>query len=279
PVRRGEDVAVVERLADAHGNRLLADRHVQEAGQLARPEALLDLLLEAPDQQHLPQESAQAILAQRPFPLDLRHDGECKGDPTARASPSPRRCKAALRGVLSRARILRIRALPASFRGLLFAGGEDDSRTVGSLMLSPVSLVDLCRGDRRAAGGLERSLRRGRALLERLPGARGAANGAAQSGPMESGRTGKARTSWERRRKRRLGRQARLSLPGSAALRLRRVAGDGPALLRAPRRGGDSGSGARAARALGHAARPDAGAGLVPRRPQRLTRSHALAAA
>jgi hypothetical protein len=55
---RGEDVAVVERLTDADSDRLLADRNVEEAGQLARAEALLDLLLEAPDQEHLAQEIA-----------------------------------------------------------------------------------------------------------------------------------------------------------------------------------------------------------------------------
>src|SRR5205823_8930378 len=76
PVRavgRREDVTVVERLANADRHRLLADRDVQEAGQLAGAETLLDLLLEAPDQEHLAQKRAQALLAQRPFSLDLRH--------------------------------------------------------------------------------------------------------------------------------------------------------------------------------------------------------------
>ena len=76
PVRavgRGEDVAVVHRLADADRDRLLADRHVQEPGQLAGAEPLLDLLLEAPDQEHLAQELAQPLLGQAPFRLDLRH--------------------------------------------------------------------------------------------------------------------------------------------------------------------------------------------------------------
>ena len=72
-VGRGEDVAVLHRLADADLGRLLTDRDVQEAGQLAGAETLLDLLLEAPDQEHLAQEVAQPLLGQRPPLLDLRH--------------------------------------------------------------------------------------------------------------------------------------------------------------------------------------------------------------
>ena len=45
-VRRGEDVAVLHRLADADRDRLLADRDMEEARQLAGAEPLLDLLLE-----------------------------------------------------------------------------------------------------------------------------------------------------------------------------------------------------------------------------------------
>src|SRR5262249_15820358 len=44
PVRRGEDIAVLHRLADADRDRLLPDRNVQEPRQLAGAEALLDLL-------------------------------------------------------------------------------------------------------------------------------------------------------------------------------------------------------------------------------------------
>ena len=79
PVRavgRGEDVAVVERLADADRDGLLADRDVQEARQLPGAELLLDLLLEAPDQEHLAQEGADTLLAERGFALDLRHGPE-----------------------------------------------------------------------------------------------------------------------------------------------------------------------------------------------------------
>jgi hypothetical protein len=75
-VGRGEDVALVQRLADADGDRLLPDRDVQEPGQLACAEALLDLLLETPDEEHLAQEIPQPFLAQRAFPLNLRHEAE-----------------------------------------------------------------------------------------------------------------------------------------------------------------------------------------------------------
>ena len=75
-VGRGEDVAVLHRLADADRDRLLADRDVQEAGQLAGAEALLDLLLEAADQQHLAEEVAQLLVRERPCAC-------------ARPSPSP----------------------------------------------------------------------------------------------------------------------------------------------------------------------------------------------
>ena len=48
--------------ATADRDRLLADRHVQEPGQVTGSELLLDLLLEAPDQQHLAQKLTQALL-------------------------------------------------------------------------------------------------------------------------------------------------------------------------------------------------------------------------
>src|SRR5581483_3754427 len=67
-VRRGEDVTVLHRLAHADRDRLLADRDVQEAGQLAGAEPLLDLLLEVPDEQHLAQELAQPFLRESGFP-------------------------------------------------------------------------------------------------------------------------------------------------------------------------------------------------------------------
>ena len=76
-VRGREDVAVLHRLADADRDRLLADRDMQEAGQLAGAEALLDLLLDVPDQEHLAEELAQAFLREPgPLALDLRHEPE-----------------------------------------------------------------------------------------------------------------------------------------------------------------------------------------------------------
>ncbi len=52
-VRRRDDVTFLERAADADG-AALADRDMEEAGQLAGPETLFDLLLEAADQEHFP---------------------------------------------------------------------------------------------------------------------------------------------------------------------------------------------------------------------------------
>src|SRR5205085_6361905 len=72
-MRRAEDIAVVHRLADADVGGLLTDRDVEEAGQLAGAEPLLDLLLEPADQQHLPQQLAQPLLRQRTSFLDLGH--------------------------------------------------------------------------------------------------------------------------------------------------------------------------------------------------------------
>ena len=71
-MRRREHVAVLHRAADADADRLLADRDVQEAGQLAGAEPLLDLLLEAADQQHVVQELGQLLLREL---LPLRHAG------------------------------------------------------------------------------------------------------------------------------------------------------------------------------------------------------------
>jgi len=75
-MRRGDDVAVAERTADADGAGLLADRDVEEAGQLAGTEPLLDLLLEAPDKEHFAQDVLQIHLREARALLDLRaHDG------------------------------------------------------------------------------------------------------------------------------------------------------------------------------------------------------------
>ena len=80
-MRRGDDVAVLERAADADRARLLADRDVQEAGQLARAETLLDLLLEAADQEHLAQDVLEVGLRQACALFDLRHGPECTVPP------------------------------------------------------------------------------------------------------------------------------------------------------------------------------------------------------
>ena len=64
-MRRGEDVALLHRLADADGDGLLADIDVQEARKIAGAEALLHLLLEAADQQHLAQELVQRLVVER----------------------------------------------------------------------------------------------------------------------------------------------------------------------------------------------------------------------
>ena len=64
-VRRGDHVVRLERRHHARRDGLLADRDVQEARQLAGAEALLDLLLEAPDQQHLAEKLAETLVRQR----------------------------------------------------------------------------------------------------------------------------------------------------------------------------------------------------------------------
>src|SRR6185312_6139415 len=66
-------VAVRERPTNPDRDGLLADRDVQEPRQLAGAEALLDLLLEAPDQEHLPEELAQGLLRDPAALLDFRH--------------------------------------------------------------------------------------------------------------------------------------------------------------------------------------------------------------
>ena len=77
-MRRGEDVPFRHRARHADGDRLLADGHVQEAGQLAGAELLLDLFLEAPDEQHLAVEVPQALLREPALPcrLCLGHEPE-----------------------------------------------------------------------------------------------------------------------------------------------------------------------------------------------------------
>src|SRR5204863_7235279 len=74
---------VGERPANADVDGLLADRDVQEARQLTRPEAFLDLLLEAPDQEHFPEEFAQRLFGDPAALFDFRHgpDSTLRGMP------------------------------------------------------------------------------------------------------------------------------------------------------------------------------------------------------
>ena len=69
-VRRGDDVVLLERLADADRDRLLTDGDMEESGQLTGAEALLHLLLETANEEHLPEEFLQAS-AGRNLPLFL----------------------------------------------------------------------------------------------------------------------------------------------------------------------------------------------------------------
>src|SRR5437763_5337525 len=70
---RGDHVSVGERPADADRPRLLPDRDVQEPRQLPGSEALLDLFLETPNQDHLPEQLAQGLFGAPAAPLDFRH--------------------------------------------------------------------------------------------------------------------------------------------------------------------------------------------------------------
>ena len=72
-MRRSDDVAVAERATDADRARLLADRDVKEAGQVAGAEPLLDLLLEAPNEEHLAQDVLQIRLRKARALLNLGH--------------------------------------------------------------------------------------------------------------------------------------------------------------------------------------------------------------
>ena len=72
-MRGRDDVALLERATDADRDRLLADGDVEEAGQLAGAKPLLDLFLEAADEEHLAEEVAQGLLGQLAAFLDLGH--------------------------------------------------------------------------------------------------------------------------------------------------------------------------------------------------------------
>src|SRR5262249_51070781 len=76
-MRGCDHVAVLERPADADGAGFLPDRDMEKARQLARTEALLDLLLEATDQEHLPQDVPQFGLREARSLRHLCHGGQC----------------------------------------------------------------------------------------------------------------------------------------------------------------------------------------------------------
>jgi hypothetical protein len=61
PVRRSDHVAVFQCPANADRDSLLPDGDVEEAGQLAGAKALLDLLLETANEEHLAQEILQTV--------------------------------------------------------------------------------------------------------------------------------------------------------------------------------------------------------------------------
>ena len=102
-VRGGDHVAVLERPADADGTRLLPDRNVQEPGQLTRAEPLLDLLFEAPNQQHFAQNVLQLVLAQRGLLLlHLCHGRSVRFAPCASSTSGQRWKRAWIRGGTTR---------------------------------------------------------------------------------------------------------------------------------------------------------------------------------
>ena len=67
-VGRRDHIPLHEGTAHADGDRLLADRDVQESSQVTGPETLLDLLLETADEEHLPQD-VQELLTRQSLPL------------------------------------------------------------------------------------------------------------------------------------------------------------------------------------------------------------------
>ena len=61
-----DHVVRLERGAHAGSHGLLPDRDMEEARQLTGSEALLDLLLESPDHEHLAEELAQSLIREVP---------------------------------------------------------------------------------------------------------------------------------------------------------------------------------------------------------------------
>ena len=302
-VRGGEDVAVLQRLADADGDGLLADRDVEEAGQLARAEALLDLLLEAPDEQHLAQEVAQRLLGQRRLVSRPWPRPQCRARSRSRVD-EPGRTVARGRGRASR-RLGR-------GAGSRCAVADDRRRPRAAALLGPahagslrrhVPLLSGAAAGRRVPGGRRARCSRGsttsgsaasssssrRDLAAAVGRRRATTARVGLAGPSSrrcrpTGATLWARSSFEstdyvERAALLLAPLNPARTPDGFALPLprrapRRATAPRPRwspLPRAPRRAGDPGLGRDPPRALRHGARPHAGPGLVRRREGRVT--------
>ena len=149
----------------ADGNGLLADRDVQEARQLAGAEALLDLLLETADQQHLAEELAQPLVGQScsrsRLPLDLGHGAVHLSCDPMRLVAQWRRIEAELPTGWSEARLRSPSPLRRSSPG----------RPRCSVLRTPVDPATPC-SSRRTGGGTGVGPDAVGRLLERLDGER-----------------------------------------------------------------------------------------------------------
>ena len=276
----GDHVAVLERAADPDGDRFLADRDVQEPGQLSRAKPLLDLLLEAPDQQHLAEELAQIRFRERAFLLHLRHEPQFMlrllrlvdqfselerglADDWSRATPPAhyrQRGPARTRGRAARAGDPRPRGPDAALRRRPQRGPAsrprpsrrllkrlDDERIEGELELARCSRYR--REERRQKPTLreqwDAAARRRAARLERPVRRRCASTPpTTSSGPHCCSHRSTLHGSPD---------AATLRFRSAQQLRLRRVAADGGALLHALRRRGHHGRDRSPPRALRHA--------------------------
>ena len=70
---RRDHVVRLQRFADADSDGLLPDRDVEKAGEVACAEALLDFLLESPDEQHLVKEVKKPLAGEVPPLFDRGH--------------------------------------------------------------------------------------------------------------------------------------------------------------------------------------------------------------
>ena len=161
-MRRGDHVLLRKSGANACRRGLLADRDMEEPGQLACAEAVLDLLLEAADQEHLAEETAQDFLGDASPPgfgslLDGRHRA---------AIMLIRRCEPPISGRRSRRRSTPIGPRPSS-RSHPKDPIADAAAVLGPLQ--PGRLGDHLRLHiTRSGGGVERA----RNIFRRLDGRR-----------------------------------------------------------------------------------------------------------